>query len=121
MCWIVFALPICIFMAFFTLRALGFEPINFMGYTDEEFYDLKNSSLYIVLKGNIYCLRTLNIVIGTVLGFVLDAFLYNSYIEVVTGIGGIVVVVGTAFAVVGAFVLLEKCFEKITKYVVVTV
>lgn len=113
MCWIVFALPICIFMAFFTLRAMSFEPINFMGYTDEEFYDLKNSSLYIVLKGNIYCLRTLNIVIGIVLGLALAAILRNSYIEVLTGIGLGIVIVGTALAVVVAFILFENVIESL--------
>ena len=113
MYWIVCALLICIFMAFFTLRAMSFEPINFMGYTDEEFYNLKNSSLYIVLKGNIYCLRTLNIVIGTVLGLALAAILRNRYIEVLTGIGLGIVIVGTAFAVVLVFILVENLLNNI--------
>lgn len=113
MCWIVFALPICIFMVFFTLRAMSFEPISFMGYTDEEFYDLKNSSLYIVLKENIYCLRTLNIVIGTVLGLALAGILRNSYIEILTGIGLGIVIVGTALAVVFVFILVENLLNNI--------
>lgn len=111
MCWIIFILPICIFMSFFTLKALSFEPVKFMDYTAKEFYEYKNSGLCAVVRRSEYFLRTLYIVIGTILGLVLDAFMYTSYIKVVTGIGGVIVVVGTVLAVVVVFILLEKLLK----------
>lgn len=111
MCWIIFILPICIFMSFFTLRVLSFEPVKFMDYTAKEFYEYENSGLCAVVRRNGYFLRIFYIVIGTILGLVLYVFLQNSYIKVLIGIGGYIVIIGTAFAIVVVFILLEKLLK----------
>lgn len=117
MWWIVCALLICIFMAFFTLRVLSFEPFKFMDYTPKEFYEYEKSGLCAIVRGTACCIRVVYIVIGTVLGLVLCDFLHNSFIKVLTGMGGGIVIVGTALAVVGVFVLIEMCFEKIINFI----
>lgn len=113
MCWIVYALPICIFMSFFTLRALGFEPVKFMNYTIEDYYRHRDKSLHIVLSRANYCLNIFYIIIGAVVGLILGAFLYKGYIKVLTGIGMGSVIVGTTLAIVGVFVVIEKCLKKL--------
>ena len=113
MCWIVYALPICFFIALLTLRVLSFEPFKFMDYTPRELREYTNNGIYIIVNGTWNCLKVFYFVIGTVLGFILYTFLHNSFIKVLTGIGGGVVIVGTAFAVVVVFIFLDKLLKKI--------
>lgn len=112
--WIVCALPICIFMALFTVRALGFEPVKFMGYTSEDYYKNKDKSLHIVLSRANYCLKVCYIVIAMVVGLILCAFLCHSHISILTTIGGVAVVAGIACIVSVVFILIEACLRKIT-------
>ena len=119
--WIVCSLPICVFMSFFTLRVLSFEPVKFMDYTAKEYYEYEKGGLCAIVRGTACCIRVVYIVIGTVSGLILCAFMHNSFIKVLTGIGGGVVIVGTAFVFVGVFVLIERCFEKIINFIGATV
>ena len=113
MYWIVCALLICIFMAFFTLRALSFEPVKFMEYTSEDYKEYKNSGLYIILSRTILCINILYFVIGAIVGLILGYYLFNSHIKIIIALGCFFTVAGIACFIVQIFMLLERILRKI--------